>query len=114
MFFASLQVRESFVKSIGSSPFTIIADETTDCATNSQLCVAVRYLDSGKVMERFLSFVEITSMTGKILQLTLKTVCCQLSESENGLQLQNILYSCPFNTRYLSTLSLKVIVRLYV
>lgn len=63
----SEQVMSNLVSCIGESPFTVIADETTDVATKSQLCVAVRYLDKeDNINERFISFVEIASMTGTV------------------------------------------------
>ena len=64
----STQIKESIVNTIvkTKSPFTIIADETTDVACSSQLCLAVRYISSDDVIqERFISFVQLTSMTGE-------------------------------------------------
>ena len=54
-----------------TSFFSVIADETTDHSTTEQLCVAVRYphIKDGvlKLEERFITFVEISSVTGKLM-----------------------------------------------
>ena len=53
---------------LGSGPFTVIADETTDCSNRTQLSISIRFLHengvSASVEERFLRFVRIQSCTG--------------------------------------------------
>lgn len=61
------QVRQKIVKDVGSTPFTVISDETTDISTTEQLCLAIRYVDGEeepKITERFIRFRKMNAVTG--------------------------------------------------
>lgn len=58
------QVSTEIAARISKSPFSIIADETTDVSTAEQMCVAVRYIEEGEVLERFLTFVKLYGLKG--------------------------------------------------
>ena len=72
----SNQITANIVHDIGSSAFTVIADETTDCSNKEQLCLAIRYLKvvdeycAPTVEEKFMKFVVAESLTGKIVVCT--------------------------------------------
>ena len=64
------QLRTNLTNEISHSPFSIIADESSDVCNKQQLCLAVRYVrspDDGSIptiQERFLQFVEMKSTKG--------------------------------------------------
>lgn len=62
-------ITDNIVKKIdGSKFFSLIGNETTDCAHREQLCICVRFVvaEGGihKVKEEFLEFSEATDLTG--------------------------------------------------
>ena len=64
------QLRTNLVNEISHSPFSIIADESSDVCNKEQLCLTVRYVrcaDDGSIptiQEIFLHFVEMKSTKG--------------------------------------------------
>lgn len=62
-------ILKNIVDKVNSSKcFSILADETTDVATNEQLSLSVRYVNNDGILhEDFLQFVEINSLTGSNL-----------------------------------------------
>lgn len=65
------QLRDIIISEVRGTPFTIIADESTDKSTREQLCVAVRYVkniekDNFVVQERFLKLEEVTNVSGNL------------------------------------------------
>lgn len=62
-------ILKKIVDRVNSSKcFSILADETTDVATNEQLSLSARYVDDNDILhEDFLQFVEINSLTGSNL-----------------------------------------------
>lgn len=63
------QIRDEIGLQLHGSPYSIIADETTDCSTTEQLCIAVRYLQTTsnneyEITERFLRFKRMSGVTG--------------------------------------------------
>ena len=58
-------VRESICTSVQKAgAYTILADETKDCSKKEQLAIVLRYVDvdSAKLFEHFLTYVEATSL----------------------------------------------------
>ena len=57
----------NFVQKVGY--FSVLADETKDISKKEQLAVVVRYVDleTAKVNEHFLTYVEATSLTAESL-----------------------------------------------
>ena len=51
--------------------FVVLADETTDVSNKEQLTLCVRYVHNNKLHEKFLQFVEIKSLTGEALALSI-------------------------------------------
>ncbi|XP_029340933.1 zinc finger MYM-type protein 1-like [Acyrthosiphon pisum] len=62
-------ILKKIVDRVNSSKcFSILADETTDVATNEQLSLSARYVDDNDILhEDFLKFFEINSLTGSNL-----------------------------------------------
>lgn len=62
-------ILKKIVDKVNSSKcFSILADETTDVATNEQLSLSARYVDDNDILhEDFLQFFEINSLTGSDL-----------------------------------------------
>lgn len=62
-------ILKKIVDRVNSSKcFSILADETTDVATNEQLSLSARYVDDNDILhEDFLQFFEINSLTGSNL-----------------------------------------------
>uniref|UniRef100_A0A914Q159 DUF4371 domain-containing protein n=1 Tax=Panagrolaimus davidi TaxID=227884 RepID=A0A914Q159_9BILA len=57
-------IRRKIVEEVHAAKvFTILADETQDISRKEQLCVAVRYLKDGEVVERFLGMKPLLSQT---------------------------------------------------
>ena len=91
LFDLSAQVSATITNRIGMTPFSIIADETSDVSTSEQLCLAVRYLEYGnntivhpRIQERFLKFVKMKGVTGmfsfslvsRVLPIACLCMCC--------------------------------------
>lgn len=67
---------EKIVREINSAKcFSVLADETTDISVKEQLALCVRYVvgsdENVFVCERFLKYIEIHSLTGKDIALTI-------------------------------------------
>lgn len=68
--------------------YSILADETKDCSKREQLAIVLRYVDveSATIFERFLTYVEATSLNAESLS---KYILDTLKQ--NGLDPQNII-----------------------
>lgn len=69
-------ILKKIVKEVNMSEcFSVLADETTDISVKEQLTLCVRYIaGSGKdvyLCERFLKYIEIDSLTGKDIALSI-------------------------------------------
>jgi Domain of unknown function (DUF4371) len=65
--------------------FTVLADETTDVAHNSQLSVSVRYIHKKQIVERFLEFINPTALTGLALAVDIVDVLRRAGLDTNNL-----------------------------
>lgn len=67
------QIRLKIAEQVGNSPFSIIADETTDISTSEQLCIVLRYFQNETksekftIEERFLRFQKVAGVTGLLI-----------------------------------------------
>ena len=65
------QIRDKILKKVcSSSCYTLIADEVTDCSIKEQLCIVLRYVESGSglIREDLVAFLECDSgVTGEAL-----------------------------------------------
>ena len=65
------QIRDKILKKVcSSSCYTLIADEVTDCSNKEQLCIVLRYVESGSglIREDLVAFLECDSgVTGEAL-----------------------------------------------
>ena len=79
------KVRESIVNSI-SKYWSLMADETQDCATQEQLSICVRFVKHNEVCEEFLEFVELEKLDAQTIADTLTSTL-----SDWGLDMQNLV-----------------------
>ena len=58
---------------MSAGAFSLLADESKDVSKNKQMSVVVRYVEvsSGNIHERFLNFVQATSLTAEGLSTLL-------------------------------------------
>jgi len=74
-------ILKKIVDKVNSSKcFSILADETTDVATNEQLSLSARYI----LHEDFLQFFEINSLTGSDLATSILNDEYQLNYIKGG------------------------------
>ena len=76
------KVRESIVNSI-SKYWSLMADETEDCATQEQLSICFRFVKHNEVCEEFLGFVELEKLDPQTIADTLTSTL-----SDWGLDMQ--------------------------
>ena len=66
------EVRDTIVKEIRAAKyFSVSVDSTPDISNVDQLTVIIRYVQNGKAVEHFLTFLQISSHTGEQLASTL-------------------------------------------
>ncbi|XP_036138318.1 uncharacterized protein LOC118644270 [Monomorium pharaonis] len=68
------------VQHVGDSPFSIIADESTDVSTSKFMGLCIRFYSQREesIVTDFLGIVEVTKCTGEILAKTLLEYFCKI------------------------------------
>lgn len=62
-----MTIRNDILQEVPRAKYYTILLTVTDVSNKEQLSLSIRYVSSGTVKEMFLDFIEVETMTGKVL-----------------------------------------------
>ncbi|XP_021827657.1 zinc finger MYM-type protein 1-like [Prunus avium] len=65
----STEIINAIIRDIGDSLFAILVDESCDMSSKEQMAIVLRYVDKGRVIERFVGIVHVTDTKSSSLKL---------------------------------------------
>ena len=68
---ASIMVVEEFVAEVNENFISVVADESCDISGKEQPSIVLRYTRSGRVIESFTGFVEMSSVSAESISATI-------------------------------------------